>query len=166
MTFDYNTSDCASTIRAQTRNGIRHVLDCIADTASVQLCYAAMSRAGGRYACLELPSKSSLESRKAVNWRFIMGYEMFGKPIALDKGYGREGKVEHREKAMRWAKEMQDLVDLGLVKGHPIEVLKGKWEESIPSGLARLRAGEIRGVKLVARIHCEDEHRETGEAAR
>lgn len=151
-TFDYNDLSCAASIRTQTFNRVKHALDCIADAASVSLCYAAMSRAGGRYACLELPSAAALEARKAVSWRFVMGYEVFGREIALDKGYAREGKEEHRSKAARWAKEVQELMDTGLMKGHSVEVLDGKWEESVPKGLERLRSGEIRGVKLVARV--------------
>lgn len=116
------------------------------------LCYAAISRAGGRYACLELPSAAALGAREAVSWRFVMGYEVYGREIALGKGYMREGKEEHRSQAARWAEEVQKLMDAGLIKGHPVEVLDGKWEESVPKGLERLRTGEVRGVKLVARV--------------
>ena len=107
-----------------------------------------MSRAGGRYACLELPSTSVLESRKAVSWRFVMAYEVFGKRIALDKGYGREGKAEHREKAVRWTAEMQDLLEKGLVKCHPVEMLQGKVgrEYSIGFGEIEERGGSGREV--------------------
>ena len=111
-----------------------------------------MSRAGGRYRCLELPSAAVLEARKAVSWRFVMGYEVYGRKLALGKGYGREGKDEHRSKATRWAEEVQKLMDAGLLKGHPVEVLDGRWEESVPKGLERLRRGELKGVKLVARV--------------
>ena len=153
-TFDYNSPSCASTIRAETSNRVRYVLDCIADTASVQLCYTAMSRAGGRYTCLELPSASSLEARKAVSWRFVMGYEVFGREIALGNGYGRDGKdgVEHHQRAARWAEEVQGLVTGGWLKGHAVEVIGGRWEESVPWGLERLKRGNARGVKLVAKI--------------
>lgn len=111
-----------------------------------------MSRAGGRYVCLELPSAATLEARKAVKWRFVMGYEVYGRKIALGKGYDREGKEEHRSKATRWAGEVQDLMDADLLEGHPVEVLDGSWEESVPKGLERLRRGEVRGVKLVAKL--------------
>lgn len=111
-----------------------------------------MSRAGGRYACLELPSAAALAARKAVSWRFVMGYEVYGRQIALGKGYKREGKEEYRSKAARWAEEVQKLMDASLLKGHPVEVLDGVWEESVPKGLERLRSGEVRGVKLVAKI--------------
>ena len=111
-----------------------------------------MSRAGGRYACLELPNRAVLEERKAVSWRFVMGYEIFGREIALDKGYGREGRKEHREQAARWAGEVQALMDGSMLVGHPVEVLDGNWEESVPIGLERLRRGEVRGGKLVAKV--------------
>ena len=84
----------------------------------------------------------------------MMGYEVFGREIALGNGYGRNGKdgVEHRQRAARWAEEVQSLVLGGFLKGHAVEVLGGKWEESVPKGLWRLKRGDARGVKLVAKI--------------
>ena len=84
----------------------------------------------------------------------MMGYEVFGREIALGKGYGRDGKdgVEHRQRAARWAEEVQSLVAGGWLKGHTVERLGGRWEESVPKGLERLKRGNARGVKLVAKI--------------
>lgn len=134
-TYDYNSPSCASSIRTQTSNGVRHVLDRIADTASTRLCYAAMSRAGGRNACLELPSTAVLEDRKAVSWRFVM---TFGREIVMGPEYSRDGKEgkEHRQRAARWAKEVQGLIDGGWLKGHQVEVLD---------------EGEARGVKRIGK---------------
>ena len=83
-----------------------------------------------------------------------MGYEVFGREIALGKGYGRDGKdgVEHRQRAARWAEEVQGLIQGGWLKGHAVETLGGRWEESVPKGLERLKRGDARGVKLVAKI--------------
>ncbi len=104
--------------------------------------------------CLELPAGGVLDGRKAVQWRFVMGYEMFGKEIALGNGYGRDGRqgAEHRRRAARWATEFQALIESGYLEGHPLEQLQGSWEASVPLGLDRLMRGQVRGRKLVARI--------------
>lgn len=155
QTFDYNSPSCGHSIRAQTKNLLKYVLDCIADTASTQLCYAAMARAGGRYVCLELPATSVLEARKAVQWRFVMGYEIFGREIALSNGYERDGSMgaDHKKRAVRWAQEVQRLIDGGWLKGHRLEQLEGRWEDSVLKGLERLRTGGVRGSKLVVEVH-------------
>ncbi|KAL8678458.1 MAG: hypothetical protein Q9186_005196 [Xanthomendoza sp. 1 TL-2023] len=154
QTFDYNSPSCGQWIRSQTNNRLKYVLDCVADTASVELCFAAMSRVGGRYVCLELPAAGVLGARKAVQWRFVMGYEIFGREIALGNGYGRDGKqgAEHRRRAAKWARQFQVLIDSGYLEGHPLEQLPGSWETSVPAGLDRLMRGGVRGRKLVARI--------------
>lgn len=155
-TFDYNSGSCAADMRKYTSNGIRHALDCIADTSSVQLCYAAMSRGGGRYVCLELPSEQVLESRKAVSWCFVMGHEIFGREVRLPGGYGRSGELggEWRRAAGKWRDEMQGLLDRGLVASHVIENVQGGggWEERVLRGLERLRRREVRGRKLVVTL--------------
>ena len=155
-TFDYSSVSCAADIRKYTGNGIRHALDCVADTSSVQLCYAAMSRGGGRYACLELPSEQVLESRKAVSWCFVAGYEIFGREVRLPGGYSRSGEMgeEWRRAAGRWRDEMQGLLDRGLVRSHVIETVQGGggWVDRVLGGLERLRKGEVRGRKLVVSL--------------
>lgn len=95
-----------------------------------------------------------MESRKAVSWRFVMGYEVFGREIRLPGGYGRRGEMgqEWRRAAGRWRGEMQKLLDGGLVRAHPVEMVRGGWERGVVEGLERLRKREVRGRKLVVRV--------------
>ncbi|CAG8958436.1 hypothetical protein HYFRA_00011113 [Hymenoscyphus fraxineus] len=92
--FDYMSPTCGMDIRAWTKNTLSHVLDCISDVQSAEICYKALGRAGGRYVCLELQQPETLAQRKAVHAEFIMGYELFGKPVALPGGYGRDANPE------------------------------------------------------------------------
>lgn len=51
--FDYKSETCASDIKSHTRNSLKYALDCIAEPETLQLCYACLGRAGGRYTALE-----------------------------------------------------------------------------------------------------------------
>lgn len=149
--FDYMSPMCGADIRAYTENSLWHVLDCISDEQSAQVCYAAMGRAGGRYVCLELQPPEALSSRKAVTSEFLMGYDMFGKQIALPGDYGREANEERHQAGRKWCVELGRLLAEGKIKSHPIKVLEGGWQ-SIIDGLELLRKGEVSGTKLVVRL--------------
>ncbi|KAF4629400.1 hypothetical protein G7Y89_g8747 [Cudoniella acicularis] len=50
--FDYSRPDTATNIKEYTGGRLKHVMDCISGKESVECCYAAMARTGGRYASL------------------------------------------------------------------------------------------------------------------
>ncbi len=149
--FDYMSATCGTDIRSYTHNALWHVLDCISDKQSAQVCYAAVGRAGGQYVCLELQPPEALASRKAVTSEFLMGYDMFGKRIALPGEYGREANEERHVSWRKWCVEMSRLLAEDKIKSHPIKVLEGGWQ-SIIDGLELLRKGEVSGTKLVVRM--------------
>lgn len=80
-----------------------------------------------------------------------MGYEIFGKVVALEGEYGRRADEAKKERAVQWCGEMQGLVESGEVRSHPVRVLEGGWK-GVLEGLGRLRKGEVRGEKLVVRV--------------
>jgi hypothetical protein len=133
---------------------IHHALDCITSPESVAVCFAAMSRAGGRYACLE-GLKDEWRTRRAIRTKEVMGFEGFGHKVALGDGddntYSREANPELYSRGTYWASEMQASLDKGSIKPHPVRELEGKWE-GIIEGLSMLQRGEIRGQKLVIRV--------------
>lgn len=149
--FDYTSPTCGSDIRDYTNNSLWHALDCISDTQSAELCYAALGRAGGRYVSLELQSPEALASRRAVLPEFLMGYDVFGKRIGLPGGYGRDPNRARHQLARRWCVTMAGLLQQDRIKSHPIQVLDGGWK-SILEGLDRLRKGQVSGTKLVVRM--------------
>ncbi|QKX63159.1 uncharacterized protein TRUGW13939_10328 [Talaromyces rugulosus] len=159
-----NLSECLDTIRALTADGppLRHALDCITDADSASLCFGALARTGGRYACLE-GFREAWRTRRVVV-KEVMGYEMLGRPVdlgGLESTYTR-GVIEAAiEIGRRWAGEMQRLLDGGLIQAHPIQEIvpekgegsqKESWVAAITSGLHMLMAGGIKGRKLVVRV--------------
>jgi len=80
-----------------------------------------------------------------------MGYDYFGKGIALPGAYGREPNLERHEFGKEWYKTMEVLLAKGVIQFHPIKVLKGQWD-GIIGGLDSLRKGEVSGTKLVVRL--------------
>lgn len=151
-TAAYTSPTCAETIRSLAGGApIRHVLDCITNAESVAICFAAMARTGGRYACLE-GLDESWRTRRAIHTKEVMGFEGLG--IRIDLGptsYSREANQELFEICARWTTEMQSILDAGLIRTHPIREVSGQWE-GIIDGLAMLQRGEVRGQKLVVRV--------------
>lgn len=131
---------------------IRHALDCITDADSAAVCFGAISRAGGRYACLE-ECMPEWRVRRVVRVKEVMGYEILGDRVDLGPSstYSREASPMCVEIGRVWVGEMQSLLDRGLVKPHPIREVQGKWD-GIINGLVMLQRGEVRGEKLVVRI--------------
>ena len=80
-----------------------------------------------------------------------MGYEIFGKEIVLPGGYARKADLGKSERAKEWCSEVEDLLEKGLIRNHPVELVEGVWN-GILQGLGRLKRGEVRGVKLVTHV--------------
>ncbi|KAI0469089.1 putative zinc binding dehydrogenase [Xylaria cf. heliscus] len=171
-TASYTLPTCTQTLRHLAGDTpIRHALDCIISAESVATCFAALARTGGRYACLEaLPD--GWRTRRAVRTKEVMGYEAFGlraqlgqlgqlgpgpSPDPCDDAtratmtYSRDANPAALATCARWAIELQALLDAGLLKNHPIREIDGLGEGVI-AGVHMLRAGEVRGLKLVARM--------------
>lgn len=168
----YTSPTCADDIRTGlTRPGlpIRHVLDCITNPDSAATCFAAMARTGGRYTCLE-SMPAAWRTRKAVRVKEVAGYEGLGRPVSLgpastdndDEGvdnsvaatYSRQANLELFDITQRWTREVQALLDKGLLKPHPVrEVTDGDdWGSRIVNGLIELQNGAVRGQKLAVRV--------------
>ena len=133
---------------------LRHALDCIADRESAAVCFVALGRSGGRYACLERFDES-WRTRRTVRVATVMGFER-GERVILGPGdetttYARPASEEKLQSAIRWTAEMQELLDWGAVENHPLREVSGGWE-GIIRGLGMLRSGQVRGCKLVVRV--------------
>jgi hypothetical protein len=132
---------------------IRYALDCITDAQSASICFAALARTGGRYACLE-NFHESWRTRRVIKTKVVMGFEMQGVDVDLGHDvYSRTARPELHDLGIVWAREMQKLIEAGLVKTQPIKELDpDKGFEGIIEGLNMLHTGQIRGQKLVARV--------------
>ncbi|KAF2182986.1 GroES-like protein [Zopfia rhizophila CBS 207.26] len=152
--ISYTSPSCGSTLRALTNTPtcqpLKHALDCITSPESAAICFEALGRTGGHYACLEA-FDPAWQTRKAAKVNFVMGYEIFGKGVALEGVYGREPDERKFERYSTFALEMQDLLHRGLVRSHPLRSVDGGWN-AIAKGLDILKRGDVRGGKLVVKV--------------
>ncbi|KAI1259183.1 GroES-like protein [Xylariaceae sp. FL1019] len=149
--FDYRSPSCGADIRAYTGNSLFYALDCISDKRSVEICYKALGRAGGKYVCLESQPQEAFAQRRAVRPEFLMAYDMFGKGIELPGDYGRAPNLGRYELGQRWSRTFQTLLEENKISFHPIKILSGKWD-GILAGLDLLRKGQVSGTKLVVHV--------------
>ncbi|KAI0203699.1 zinc-binding dehydrogenase [Astrocystis sublimbata] len=150
--FDYSAADVIAQIRTQTGGRLKYALDCINDAHSVEVCYGAIQRAGGRCAALELVPDDWVAKRRAVRYKFVLAAEVYGEEINLgNSGYDRPACMEKHDFAVRYLGIIQRLLNRGVLRAHPVELLQGGLH-GIVGGLERLARGGISGKKLVAAI--------------
>ncbi|KAH8897384.1 GroES-like protein [Thozetella sp. PMI_491] len=149
--LDYTDPDTPARIKEETGGELEHALDIITDPDSVACCYAALSRFGGQYASLELCPKE-LQTRRAVEAKFALGLEVFGREVELSKGYERAANQEARDAAVRRFKTFQACLDAGKLKPHPVKVLPAGFDEVI-KGLKMLKSGSVSGCRLVVPLY-------------
>ncbi|POS79311.1 TOXD [Diaporthe helianthi] len=142
-TFDYNSASCAADIRAYTNNTLHNVLDTIVDARSILIANKAMGRSGGRYAGLEaLPDdvrNGTGSTRKTINWTYVMGTSMIGREEGLTGPYYSKPRPERRAFGKWWFRTVvQDLVDKGLLKPHPVKLMDGGLD-AVPNGIRMLQ---------------------------
>ncbi|KAI0194232.1 GroES-like protein [Astrocystis sublimbata] len=95
-TVSYTSSTCKAAIADIMTNAsprplsLRHVLDCITDPESAAVCFGSLSRAGGRYACLE-DFDETWRTRRTVRTEVVMAFELWGSRVILDDSLGDEG---------------------------------------------------------------------------
>ncbi|KAK2052083.1 GroES-like protein [Colletotrichum caudatum] len=145
--FDYNDPDCGKKIKQYTRNTLSYIIDPFADLKSVALCYEAMGRAGGRYACLEMYPDYVLE-RPSIKVFFVMGMALLGHRLDLDHGYERDEDPELRAFGIGLYKVLQKLLNGGRMRPHPLRELEEGFE-GILKGVDMLKNKEVSGQKLV-----------------
>lgn len=144
--FDYHEPNCADDIKAYTKNSLKYVLDCIATTSSVKLCYSAMGRLGGQYTALEMPPPVA-GLRKSIKLDRILGMTLLGKEIALSEGYHRPADPECYAFGLKWYVLVQNLINEGKLRPHPSKTMTGGFE-GILSGLDALKGERVWGSKL------------------
>lgn len=149
--FDYTSPDVVGNIQAHTRGLLKYALDCISDAQSVDICYQAIQRPGGKYVSLELVRDELLQKRRAVKAAFVLAPEVYGEEIRLGKGYGRPANPNNRTMAMRLFTSFQRLIDEQKIVPHPSRALDGGLD-GIVAGLDLLKSGSVSGEKLVFTI--------------
>lgn len=151
-TADYMSSKCAEDILAAAGGiPIRHSLDCITDRKSSSVCFKALARTGGRYACLEeIPD--SWRTRRAIKVKVVMGYEIQGEDTDFGhEVYTRKAKPEWHALGVEWAGRMQGVLDAGKLIRPSVREIGGGFE-GVVAGLRMLQTGDVRGGKVVVRL--------------
>jgi hypothetical protein len=160
-----NTCACLESICNLKADGtpLRHALDCITGSESAALCFSALAHTGGRYACLE-QFQPAWRTRRVVKVKEVMGYEVLGRTINLggpESGDSRGVNQLAYQAGQEWAAELQALLDRASLQTHPTQQVcahmdaSGEpcaWPQAVISGLEALKAGGVRGRKLVVRI--------------
>ncbi|KAF2758043.1 hypothetical protein EJ05DRAFT_486106 [Pseudovirgaria hyperparasitica] len=155
-TVSYTSESCVQDILRIVRqftkaSSVRYVIDCITDAQSAANCMKILSRAGGRYVCLEAFDES-WRTRRSISIEMVMCPEANGVSLNLGPGpYTRKYDERKYELGVASAKQIQDLVDSDLLKTHPVQEIRGGLG-GIIKGLEMLCRGEVHGKKLVIQI--------------
>ena len=81
-----------------------------------------------------------------------MAFEMFGYDVDLGHAtYTRLANPELHATGMLWAKEMQSLLDKGLIKTQPVEEV-GDGFIGLIRAVEMLQSGQVSGKKLAVRV--------------
>ncbi|KAL1882814.1 putative secondary metabolism biosynthetic enzyme [Diaporthe australafricana] len=147
--FDYADPHSMDRIKEYTKGQLKNVLDCISDPQSVEFCYNAIARVGGRYVSLEYVPDELLARRRAVNASFVMAYEIVGEEVKLPGAYGKPADDVKRELGASCFAMFEGLLREGKLRPHPIEQLE-RGLHGVLDGLALLKSGSVSGRKLVA----------------
>jgi aspyridone synthetase trans-acting enoyl reductase len=144
-TFDYRSPTCGSDIRDATGDNLQFALDCVTSTASMKLCYEALSSKGGRYLSLD-PFPLRAHNRRSVKPETIVCLTQFGK--AMSKPYKRPARPQDREFARGWLERAEKLLAEGRIQPHPHQEMPGGLE-GLGDGISLVRQGKVAGCKLV-----------------
>lgn len=147
---DYVRLDAVPEIKRLTRGKLKYAYDCIADPASVALCYKTIGRTGGRYVSLEMVP-DELRLRRAVRAKVVLGYEGFGEDVPLAKGYASSADPAKRVLVAKYLRALQKYLDEGKLKTHPIQRLGGGLQ-GVLQGIRLLKSGSVSGQKLVTSL--------------
>ncbi|KAJ5630744.1 zinc-binding dehydrogenase family oxidoreductase [Penicillium longicatenatum] len=149
--FDYRAPDCAASIRAYTRNGLKHALDCITSADSMAICYASIGRVGGKYTALDPYSETVAATRKIIKCDWVLGPIMLGKDIGWPAPHGRAADMDMYAFGVQWRQTLQELISRGLIREHPLLVQPGGLA-GVLDGMGSIREKKISAKKLVYKV--------------
>lgn len=149
--FDYRSPDCAASIRKYTSNGLRYALDCITTTESMQISYACLGRAGGKYTALDPYPPAIAATRKMVKADWVLGPTMLGRDIGWPAPHGREADIDAYKFAVKWTATVQELLNKGFIREHLLSE-QPDGLGGVLDGIEALRAKKISGKKLVYKV--------------
>lgn len=114
----------------------------------MEFCYDCLGRSGGKLTTLEPPPAYLNHRAKTVSVDWVLGPALHGKPIGWPAPLGRPADPEMREYAKSWFVTVQNLLDQGKLKHHPMRLMDGGLGGVI-DGLDMLKKKQVSGQKLV-----------------
>ena len=138
--FDYRDVACVSQIRAFS-GPLKFVWDTISLASSAKLCSQVIAAEGtyGSIIKVELP-------RRDVKTTFSLGYTAIGEPVTKGSAEFPDNLGDF-EFCKGWIAYVQELLDTGSLKVHPVRRLKGL--DKVLDGVELLRKDALSGEKLV-----------------
>ncbi|KAM7184233.1 GroES (chaperonin 10)-like protein [Rhypophila sp. PSN 637] len=157
--WDYGDPSTVEKIKLYTRNALSFALDCACEmsagtSSSLNFCYAALGRAGGRYTSLEpYPEDQPRNMRsRRVKADWVLGAAVLGREVGWREPYHIVPDPELRKFGMEWMAYAQGMLDRGDIRPHPVRIGKEKGLEQVLGGIELLRKKRVSGEKLVYKI--------------
>lgn len=148
--FDYTSSTCAGDIKNYTKGELTLAFDCISKGSSTQICVEALSDRGGIYTTLlPVPGDKVKAINDKVENKSTLAYTAIGE--AFQFGPQQFPAIPpHFDFAKKFWTISEKLLADGKVKVHQHAVNEGgSGLEGVLEGLKKVRAGAVRGQKLV-----------------
>jgi len=148
--FDYTSLTCAEDIKKSTEGELTLALDCISKGSSTQICVEAISDKGGVYTTLlPVPSEKVTSINEKIENKSTLAYTAIGEAFQFGP-QSFPAIPGHFEFAKKFWSISEKLLAEGKIKVHQIAVNEGgSGLEGVLQGLQQVRAGDVRGRKLV-----------------
>ncbi|KAI0490973.1 GroES-like protein [Xylaria cf. heliscus] len=135
--FDYHDPDSAEAIRSFTKNALWYAVDCYCEGSSMEFCYRAIGRAGGK---------------KAIEPDFVLAHALLGIDVGWKEPYNVKADPELYSFGKDWSLCIQRLLESGSIKPHPIRAQRNTGLQHILDGIMMLKDKAVSGEKLVYRV--------------
>lgn len=145
--FDYHSQTCGSEIRDYCNDRLKFVMDCVANTTSMKICYEAIGPKGGRYVALD-PFPLNAHTRRSVQPDWLFLFTQFGKVVNWKRPYNFDERPRDKDIAEKWYLMAEKLLRDGDITPHPHQVELGGLH-AIADGMDAVRKGRVSGYKLV-----------------
>jgi NADPH:quinone reductase-like Zn-dependent oxidoreductase len=149
--FDRSSPTLTADVLAYTGNRLKHIVGCIATAETIAACQACMGRMGGKYVTLE-PFPPELLTRKRIAHAWVLQPEILCKPIGWPPPFTRGAAPADMVRwASAWYREVQEYLDQGSLKPHPVELRRGGLQ-GILEDMDAVRKRQVSAVKFVYQV--------------
>ncbi|TGJ78105.1 hypothetical protein E0Z10_g10657 [Xylaria hypoxylon] len=151
--FDYHDPGGAEAIRSFTKNSLWYAVDCYCEGSSMEFCYRAIGRAGGKCINTTLePYRKRLHTRKAIEPNFVLAHALLGVDVGWTEPYNVKADLELHSFGKDWSSCIQRMLESGSIKPHPIRAQDDIGLQYVLDGIKMLRQKAVSGEKLVYRV--------------